>query len=110
MKRPGRFQRIGIKSQNKFSVSKRPRTVHFNTSKTLSGVKVTHLLCLGDEETDKMKYAEKFNKQREAKIWLVWEEWFWDSVVEVFRSLEENNGGQIIIKFTSRRCAPLYLL
>ena len=27
-----------------------------------------------------MKYAEKFNKQREAKIWLVWEEWFWDSV------------------------------
>jgi hypothetical protein len=43
-------------------------------------VKVTHLLCSGDEETEKMKYAEKFNKQREAKIWLVWEEWFWDSV------------------------------
>jgi len=41
-------------------------------------MKVTHLLCLGDEETEKMKYAEKFNKQREAKIWLVWEEWFWD--------------------------------
>jgi len=43
-------------------------------------VKVTHLLCSGDEETDKMRYAEKFNKRGEAQIWLVWEEWFWDSI------------------------------
>ncbi|EGN99365.1 hypothetical protein SERLA73DRAFT_90716 [Serpula lacrymans var. lacrymans S7.3] len=43
-------------------------------------VKVTHLLCSGDVETEKMKYAEKFNKRREAKIQLVWEEWFWDSL------------------------------
>ncbi|KAJ4473759.1 hypothetical protein J3R30DRAFT_3511458 [Lentinula aciculospora] len=41
---------------------------------------VTHLLCSGDEETDKMFYAEKFNKQGEADIKLVWEEWFWDSL------------------------------
>ncbi|KAF8813526.1 hypothetical protein BYT27DRAFT_7131662 [Phlegmacium glaucopus] len=43
-------------------------------------VKVTHLLCSGDEETDKMCYAEKFNSRGEAKIHLVWEEWFWDSL------------------------------
>ncbi|CAA7267493.1 unnamed protein product [Cyclocybe aegerita] len=43
-------------------------------------VKVTHLLCSGDEETDKMRYAEKFNGRGEAKIHLVWEEWFWDSI------------------------------
>ncbi|KII84392.1 hypothetical protein PLICRDRAFT_179634 [Plicaturopsis crispa FD-325 SS-3] len=43
-------------------------------------VKVTHLLCSGDEETDKMRYAEKFNKHGEAHIHLVWEEWFWDSL------------------------------
>jgi DNA replication regulator DPB11 len=43
-------------------------------------VKVTHLLCSGDEETDKMRYAEKFNSRGEAKIHLVWEEWFWDSL------------------------------
>ncbi|KAJ3511371.1 hypothetical protein NLJ89_g4136 [Agrocybe chaxingu] len=43
-------------------------------------VKVTHLLCSGDEETDKMRYAEKFNSRGEAKIHLVWEEWFWDSI------------------------------
>ena len=43
-------------------------------------VRVTHLLCSGDEETDKMKYAEKFNARGEAKIHLVWEEWFWDSL------------------------------
>lgn len=42
-------------------------------------VKVTHLLCSGDEETDKMRYAEKFNSRKEANIHLVWEEWFWDS-------------------------------
>ncbi|KAF9450451.1 hypothetical protein P691DRAFT_725915 [Macrolepiota fuliginosa MF-IS2] len=42
-------------------------------------VKVTHLLCSGDDETDKMRYAEKFNKRKEASIRLVWEEWFWDS-------------------------------
>ncbi|KAJ3786508.1 hypothetical protein GGU10DRAFT_310805 [Lentinula aff. detonsa] len=41
---------------------------------------VTHLLCSGDEETDKMFYAEKFNKRGEADIKLVWEEWFWDSL------------------------------
>ncbi len=43
-------------------------------------VKVTHLLCSGDDETDKMKYAEKFNQRKEANIHLVWEEWFWDSL------------------------------
>ena len=43
-------------------------------------VKVTHLLCSGDEETEKMVYAEKFNQRGEAKIHLVWEEWFWDSL------------------------------
>lgn len=30
--------------------------------------------------TEKMHYATKFNKQREANICLVWEEWFWDSL------------------------------
>jgi DNA replication regulator DPB11 len=43
-------------------------------------VKVTHLLCSGDEKTEKMKYAEKFNKLGEADIKLVWEEWFWDCI------------------------------
>ena len=43
-------------------------------------VKVTHLLCSGDEKTEKMKYAEKFNKLGEANIKLVWEEWFWDCI------------------------------
>ncbi|GLB44782.1 putative twin BRCT domain containing protein [Lyophyllum shimeji] len=43
-------------------------------------VKVTHLLCSGDEETDKMRYAEKFNGRGEANVHLVWEEWFWDSL------------------------------
>lgn len=43
-------------------------------------VKVTHLLCSGDEKTGKMKYAEKFNKSGEADIKLVWEEWFWDCI------------------------------
>jgi DNA replication regulator DPB11 len=42
-------------------------------------VKVTHLLCSGDEETEKMRDAEKFNSRGEAKIHLVGEEWFWDS-------------------------------
>ncbi|KAF8442094.1 hypothetical protein L210DRAFT_3535754 [Boletus edulis BED1] len=41
-------------------------------------VRVTHILCSGDTETDKMKYAKKFNKRKEAHIHLVWEEWFWD--------------------------------
>ncbi|KAG1735309.1 uncharacterized protein EDB91DRAFT_1144813 [Suillus paluster] len=41
-------------------------------------VKVTHLLCAGDNETEKMRYADKFNKRGEAKIYVVWEEWFWD--------------------------------
>ncbi|KAG5636707.1 hypothetical protein H0H81_007103 [Sphagnurus paluster] len=43
-------------------------------------VKVTHLLCSGDEETEKMRYAEKFNARGEANVHLVWEEWFWDSL------------------------------
>lgn len=43
-------------------------------------VKVTHLLCSGDDVTDKMKYAEKFNQRGESDIKLVWEEWFWDCV------------------------------
>ena len=43
-------------------------------------VKVTHLLCSGDEKTEKMEYAEKFNKKGEANIKLVWEEWFWDCI------------------------------
>jgi DNA replication regulator DPB11 len=43
-------------------------------------VKVTHLLCVGDTVTEKMKYAEKFNARGEAKVQLVWEEWFWDSL------------------------------
>jgi DNA replication regulator DPB11 len=25
-----------------------------------------------------MRYADKFNKRGEAKIYVVWEEWFWD--------------------------------
>ncbi|KAI0318602.1 hypothetical protein OF83DRAFT_929396 [Amylostereum chailletii] len=43
-------------------------------------VRVTHLLCTGDVETDKMKYSRKFNERGEANIKLVWEEWFWDSL------------------------------
>jgi len=43
-------------------------------------VRVTHLLCAGDVETDKMRYARKFNSRGEANIRLVWEEWFWDSL------------------------------
>jgi DNA replication regulator DPB11 len=43
-------------------------------------VRVTHLLCAGDEQTEKMRYAEKFNRSGEAHIHLVWEEWFWDSL------------------------------
>ena len=43
-------------------------------------VRVTHLLCSGDDETDKMRYAKKFNAKGEAAIHLVWEEWFWDSL------------------------------
>lgn len=43
-------------------------------------VRVTHLLCSGDEETEKMKYAEKFISRGEAQIHMVWEDWFWDSL------------------------------
>jgi DNA replication regulator DPB11 len=43
-------------------------------------VRVTHLLCSGNDETDKMRYARKFNERGEADIKLVWEEWFWDSL------------------------------
>jgi DNA replication regulator DPB11 len=31
-------------------------------------------------ETEKMYYAEKFNKSGEAQIQIIWEEWFWDSL------------------------------
>ncbi|KAJ7047172.1 hypothetical protein C8F04DRAFT_1387638 [Mycena alexandri] len=45
---------------------------------------VTHLLCSGETgvETDKMRYADKFNRAGEADppIQIVWEEWFWDSL------------------------------
>jgi len=61
-------------------------------------VRVTHLLCSGDERTEKMKYAEKFNKKGEANIKLVWEEWFWDcinfggtSLASGFRSVPPSN-------------------
>ncbi|KAF6756825.1 hypothetical protein DFP72DRAFT_892416 [Ephemerocybe angulata] len=43
-------------------------------------VRVTHLLCSGDEETDKMRYADKFVNRGEAQIYMVWEDWFWDSL------------------------------
>ncbi|KAJ7047936.1 hypothetical protein C8F04DRAFT_1023030, partial [Mycena alexandri] len=47
-------------------------------------VRVTHLLCSGEAgvETDKMRYADKFNRAGEADppIQIVWEEWFWDSL------------------------------
>ncbi|KAJ7802410.1 hypothetical protein B0H14DRAFT_2892247 [Mycena olivaceomarginata] len=45
-------------------------------------VRVTHLLCTGDAETDEMRYAQKFNVTGEADppIQLVWEEWFWDAL------------------------------
>ncbi|KAF7336075.1 hypothetical protein MSAN_02321500 [Mycena sanguinolenta] len=45
-------------------------------------IRVTHLLCAGDAETEEMRYAEKFNAAGEADppIRLVWEEWFWDSL------------------------------
>ncbi|KAF9048823.1 hypothetical protein BJ165DRAFT_1580170 [Panaeolus papilionaceus] len=43
-------------------------------------VRVTHLLCSGDEITDKIQLAEKFNRKGEANIRIVWEEWFWDSL------------------------------
>ncbi|KAF8628551.1 hypothetical protein AX15_003819 [Amanita polypyramis BW_CC] len=43
-------------------------------------VRITHLLCSGGEETDKMHYSRKFNQRGEANIHLVWEEWFWDSL------------------------------
>ncbi|KAJ7905114.1 hypothetical protein B0H13DRAFT_2274414 [Mycena leptocephala] len=43
-------------------------------------VRVTHLLCAGEAEPDKMRYAEKFNRAGEANplIQLVWNAWFWD--------------------------------
>ena len=53
-------------------------------------VRVTHLLCSGEEETDKMVYADKFNKQGEANIKMVWEEWFWDCLEFGGRFDEDN--------------------
>ncbi|KAI0725684.1 hypothetical protein C8Q72DRAFT_577757 [Fomitopsis betulina] len=45
-------------------------------------VKVTHLICgsATEDQTDKMKYAQRFNQRGEANIQIVWEEWFWDSL------------------------------
>ncbi len=45
-------------------------------------VKVTHLLCANtsDGETEKVRYAQKFNEKGEARIRIVWEDWFWDSL------------------------------
>ncbi len=42
-------------------------------------VKVTHLLCTSgpDNMSERMRYAVKFNKRREADIKIVWMEWFW---------------------------------
>ncbi|KAI0791154.1 hypothetical protein C8Q75DRAFT_850798 [Abortiporus biennis] len=53
-------------------------------------VRVTHLLCGDDclspssseiQLQDKMKYALKFNQRGEANIKIIWEEWFWDSLL-----------------------------
>ena len=45
-------------------------------------VRVTHLLCANtsDGESEKVRYAEKFNRMGEANIQIVWEDWFWDSL------------------------------
>lgn len=45
-------------------------------------VKVTHLICGSgiSDGSEKVKYAERFNANREADIQIIWEEWFWDSV------------------------------
>lgn len=45
-------------------------------------VKVTHLLCgnTSEAESEKVRYAQKFNDMREAQIHIVWEDWFWDSL------------------------------
>lgn len=69
-----------------------PRRTEINRRVTAEGgsyvknierpVKVTHLLCCSgaDAMTEKMRYAAKFNKQKEANILMIWEEWFWDSL------------------------------
>jgi hypothetical protein len=51
-------------------------------------IKVTHLLC-GDENTENVRTAEKFNECGEADICIVWEEWFWDSLSFKARLAEE---------------------
>ncbi|KAI0636255.1 hypothetical protein C8Q77DRAFT_1102527 [Trametes polyzona] len=45
-------------------------------------VRVTHLLCANtcEGESEKVRYAEKFNRLGEARIHIVWEDWFWDSL------------------------------
>ncbi|KAH9933592.1 uncharacterized protein BXZ73DRAFT_89727 [Epithele typhae] len=45
-------------------------------------VVVTHLLCANDSEanSEKVRYAQKFNKLGEARIHIVWEDWLWDSL------------------------------
>ncbi|KAI0833823.1 hypothetical protein BC628DRAFT_1499098 [Trametes gibbosa] len=45
-------------------------------------VRVTHLICANtsEGESEKVRYAEKFNRVGEARIHIVWEDWFWDSL------------------------------
>ena len=50
------------------------------------GVELTHLLCGPDREGDtnqigltaKMQYALKHNEAKPKKVYLIWEDWFWD--------------------------------
>ena len=58
-------------------------------------VRVTHLLCSGDDETERLRYARKFNERGEADINLVWEEWFWDSL---------NFGGRRVLFLDTGAC------
>lgn len=73
-------------------------------------VKVTHLLCSGDEKTEKMKYAEKFNQKGEANIKLVWEEWFWDCIHHGGTSVAYNFQLVAPLIFASRSLARRQLL
>ncbi|KAI0256238.1 hypothetical protein BJV78DRAFT_448279 [Lactifluus subvellereus] len=68
-------------------------------------VRVTHLLCSGNEETEKMRYARKFNERGEADIKLVWEEWFWDSLE--FGGRFEETSYLVTHPRPERRQAPL---
>ncbi|KAF9496678.1 AAA-domain-containing protein [Pleurotus eryngii] len=57
-------------------------TAHGGTYVASLQAHVTHLLCVGGEETDKMRYAEKAYSTGEVRppILQVREEWFWDSL------------------------------